>query len=342
VSGEELFKVVNGIANRLLEDVGGSGSRWMDLLETLPTLPVGQYELVIERLSALDADRLSSADREAIWSALRGLLSRHRSFPDAGWALPKERLDSLDVVYRRFEPRESATRVAWLFADSPQLPEGREGDWEAYQRVVESARLEAVRNIYAEAGIGGLTSFIARVERPFELGATLGKSELLEAGEDGVLATHLAADDRAQAAFARGFAAGRVQSRGRAWAEAKLTGVGTAWSPAQHSELLICMPPDGSTWDLAERLGAETERHYWRLVHPVGFNDTDVERVVRKLVEHRRPYSAIGMLGLNVRRVRLPPALVADALERMVATPLLDDPAPDFWSYYLSELRIFS
>jgi hypothetical protein len=109
-----------------------------------------------------------------VWNALRVLISRHRSFPNAGWALPKKRVDCLDDVYRQFEPKEAPSRYDWLFGNRPVLPEGREGDWRAHQEAITNARLDATRLIYMQAGLAGVLDFIGRVERPGEVGATLG------------------------------------------------------------------------------------------------------------------------------------------------------------------------
>jgi hypothetical protein len=194
--------------------------------------------------------------------------------------------------------------------------------------------------VYAEAGLAGLLELAGRVERPGHLGAALGRSELLEDAEDAVLGEHLAAVQPAWTFFARGFVVGRVADRGRSWAEAKLADVAKVWSPEKRAEFLVCLPEDGSTWDLVEAAGVETEREYWRRVTPYGIRDPgDLERAARKLLEYGRPYTAVDLLASNlIPRGVLPPVLIAEALERACQTPTQEDQPLDSFAYHVSEL----
>lgn len=329
VTLEEHLKAVREVVSRMLVDVGKDGPRWQDLIEALPMLPVDQHEAVVERLANVDVEHLPPSDRAVIWNALRKTISHHRSFPDADWALPKERIDRLDEVFGRFEPQEPVARYGWLFSNNPELPEGRQGNWEARQETLANARLVAVRAIYAQSGIAGILEFAGHVKQPGELGLALGQSELAEGEEDELLREYLAADNALRTQFARGFAIGRIRSRGQEWAESKLTNVAKGWSSDQRAELLACLPYDERTWDLAEGSDPETEHRYWCLIPPYGIGDTDVERVVRKLLEHGRPYTAVDLLALHATREQaLPAELIAAALERVLQTSPKDG-SPD-------------
>ena len=320
VTRGEYAKGVAEVVTRMLADVGESGSRWGDLIEALAAVPVDQHETILSRLGDMDADRLEPADRALVWNALRRLISQHRSYSDAGWALPSERVDRLDEVYRRFEPREPVGRFAWLFRDWPELPDVREGDVGGHQEAVAEARLEAVRAVHATTGLEGLLRLATQVEQPGELGATLGGSELFEEEEDDVLRECLTVEDAAVAQFARGFASGRLRSRGREWAEAKLSGLGRAWSSAQRADLLACLPCDRRTVDVVEGSDPETQHRYWRSVNPYWIREAgDVERAARKLLEHDRPYVAVKLLALYARRDKsLPAGLIAETLEAAI------------------------
>lgn len=338
-TGAEYATAIHGIVGRMLADVGESGSRWEDLIESLATLPLDDHSAVAERLSGLNVEHLRSSDRAAIWNALRKLISRHKSFPDAGWALGRDPLDRLDEVLRRFEPRESVDRYGWLFADMPDLSEGRKGDdWKTHQEVVVNAQRDAIRIIHIQSGLAGVLELVKCVERPDTLGRTLGESGLADSEEDNLLGGYLAADDATRAQFARGFVAGRVWSCGREWAQRKLAGVAKEWIPAQVAELLVCMPMDGRTWDLVQAMGQEVEQRYWGSVGPYGIRN-DVERAARKFLEYDYPHTLIELLSLHVGKKQILPAeLIADALERLLKAPLKNNRSFDNFSYHLSEL----
>jgi hypothetical protein len=339
VTQGEYIKAIGEIVTRMLDDAGESGSRWSDLIKALDTLPADQHQYVAERLASIDAERLQPPDRNTVWHSLRELISRHRSFSDTDWALPAERVDRLEEILRRFEPREPPARYGWLFEDFPNLPEGLESDWDAHQEITAKARLDAVNTIYNQAGLEGLLELVGAIAQSGELGATLGRSDLATEDEDHLLREYLAADDPARALFARGFTAGRVSSRGREWAEAKLAEVGKDLSPAQQAQLLSCLPYDARTWGLVEGAGEDTEHQYWRIILPYGIEGDDVERVARKLLENGRPYTAVRLLALHVRRKQTRPAgLVADALERVLQTSPDDDPMSSSFAHDASTL----
>jgi hypothetical protein len=216
---------------------------------------------------------------------------------------------------------------SWLFSDRPELPQGGEQDITAYREAIAQARLAAARSIHAAGGLSELLRFAGHVERPGELGVTLGHSELLVSQEDQVLGEFLGADDSMLAEVAQGFTAGRVSSRGRDWAETKLAGIGGTWSPAQRAELLARLPCDPRTWDLAAGLGGETEQHYWRLVNPYWIADPSAAaRAAGQLLAHGRPHPAVKLLGLHARRrSTVPPRLIAEALESAMRTPPASD-----------------
>lgn len=339
VTQGEYIRAIREIVMRMLDDAGESGPHWSDLIKALHTLPADRHQDVVERLANTDAERLQPSDRNTVWHSLRELISRHRSFSDTDWALPAERVDRLEELLRRFEPREPPARYGWLFEDFPTLPEGLESDWEAHQEVTAKARLDAVNTLYSQAGLEGLLELVGAIAQPGELGATLGRSELATEDEDNLLREYLAADDPARALFARGFTVGRINSRGREWADAKLAGPGKDWSPAQQAQFLFCLPNDARTWNLVEGAGAEAERYYWRAIHPYRIDEDDAERVARKLLEHGRPYTAIRLLALHVRRKQTPPAgLIADALERVLQTSPDDDSMSSSFAHDASTL----
>lgn len=334
VTHAEFVKAVDEIATRLLEDVGESGTRWGELLAALPNLPPTAYEAVVRRLQSLAPDRLPPEDRSTIWDALRQLVARHRSFPDADWALPEEHLKPLVEIMQRWEPAEPTARYAWLFSHAPDLPERLKADW-AYEEAVAHARLQAVRALYQQGGLPRILAILSAVEAPGELGVTLGRSTLAETEEDDLLSTHLAANDPSHAQFARGFAFGRISSHGREWATAKLRQIGQSWGPAQRAELLVCMPTDPDTWDLAASLGQETETCYWRLLPPYGINQTHAAEAVRNFLNHGRPFAAIEVLA---QHDVAPASLAAEALEAALQTSPPNDRPVSSFAHEVSEL----
>lgn len=324
----EYVRSVREVTARIVADAGASGTRWVAIIDALHSLPEDQRGAIVERLRTMDLDQLAAADRSMIWTALRRLISHHRSFPDADWALPAAQVDQLANLYQRFEPTEPIARYSWLFTDWPDLPDGREGDYEERRRAIAHARNVALRATFAKTGVAGLLELVGSAERPYEVGLTLGQSDLVPDEEDRLLQDHLGSDDPARAWFARGFATGRMLTRGREWIEMKYAGVARAWSPAQRAELLHSLPCDRRTWELAESADPDTTHRYWRLANPYAFHAAeDVEWVARRFLEHGRPYAAVDVLAVRENKEQPPSAtLIADALELALRTSPQDDP----------------
>src|SRR5439155_14985997 len=154
--------------------------------------------------------KLEDNHRAAIWDALRKLLSRHRSFPKADWAIPEPHLSKIAELLPRFEPSDSVTRYAWLFTSWPELPEGRQyEDHEAGERAIAEARLKAIQVILASSDVSEVAALAKQVEVPGYVGFTLGRNDLPEAAETSLLSAHLGSTDRDLRNFSRGFVDGR-------------------------------------------------------------------------------------------------------------------------------------
>jgi len=340
VKTTEYLAAIHGTVARTLDHVGIKASRWVDLIEALPNLPAVDHELVVARLSEIEVARLEDPGPGAIWDALRRLIARHRSFADAQWALPPDRVERLAQILPRFEPADAVTRYGWLFGRNPEVAERRDHDWDAHEKAVEDLRMEAIQDVHARGGIAGLEEFAKAVEYPGKVGFTLGRSSLLEDEEAEFLGLRLANDDSSLSLFARSFAGGRYQTRGQKWLEELLDKSGAAWRPAQRGEVLICLPCDGHTWDLAKAAGPEAENHYWNHLTPFFVPaESDVVLAVRKFLQVGRSDAAIGLAARDVRGPRIVPSgFTVEILEEFLKNPPASDIDVPFLAHNVGEL----
>jgi len=340
VAYTEFERAASEIGIRLLEDVGTDGHRWQGLIRRINALPKSQQDAVIERLLNVGVESFDSVDRIAIWDILRKVISSHRRHSDADWALPGEQVDRLECVYQRFEPGDSISVYGWLFSHRPDHWDFEGEDWKSRRGALDEARLNAVRIVYAQGNLSYLLDMADNVEQPGELGATLGRTELLTEEEDDFLRQELNSPDSTRSQLARGFVWGRFRSRGWGWAEEKLSSVAASnWSSAQWAEFLTCLPFEERTWDLVEGLDTETQRLYWHQVRPHYLPSVEeCERAATKLIEHDRPYAAIEILVLRItdQQPSAPSSeVIVTALERAVRT----DPGADIhWESLLYDV----
>ena len=316
VTEAEYWTFVSAIVSRLLEDAGRSGPRWAQVIEAVPNLSPQLRRKVVERLREIAAPSTSEKDRASIWHALRRLVSRHRSYRDAEWALPDTDIDELANLMAPFQPLDPRDRFGWLFGHRPELPQGLSASWDARRAEVGRQRIEALREVHAAGGLKAVFELTRGIKMPLELGRSLGALEMT-ASEEGEVLRHLASPDSALADLARGFAVARVTKRGPGWARERLTTAGAAWSPAQQAECLLALPAEPTTWDLAASLGAEAERRYWTRLLPYGIDEGHAERAMRAFIEHG---NAVAAIHLAADWAAAPGPLLAEALERYLHT----------------------
>ena len=340
VKWSECFEAVEGVLRRMIEDADMIGSRWMDLVDALANLRPESYKAVLERLNALDPDSFADSDRTQIWSALRMLLSRHRSFPNAPWALSPDRLDALETVFARFEPLDVLTRFAWLFSDHVELPDGVDQDWDAKEDAVAAARVAAVEQIFEERGLEGLVAWVLSVERSFWLGEAMAQvSGISDSQVETLLATHLADPETKKTDFAQGFVHGKCRRSGLSWAKTMVLGPGQSWRQEQRGAFLERRRATPALLEIVSALDEPSRRAYWQRMDVSGVEPKDTVSTVRNLLQHQRPFAAIEFLDKNIRRgADVGQALIAETLEAAIETDqVLDEPGQSF-SFYLVHL----
>jgi len=318
----EIWAGTREVVERLLEDVGTDGGRWRDLVEKVDDLPKEQHDAVVEKLLEVDVESFAPEDRLAVRDALRDVISSHRQFPDAAWAMPGEWVNKLQRAYERFEADDPVSRYAWLFTHHPDLLEPSSREASVRREDVEAARLQAAQEVYATGGYELLHDLAASSEVPGELGVTVGKSELLTVEEeDDLLREGLGSSEDLRGYFARGFVVGRFRERGWPWVESKLPEI-LSWSSEQKSDFFFCLPFEGRTWDSLDAMDdEEAQRLYWSRIGVYGLsNAADCTRAVDRFISHGRPHAAVDLISLHLsdEEAAIPPSVMAAALERAV------------------------
>lgn len=335
----EYYNGVCEVVRFLLEEVGTNGTRWRELISNLEDLPADQFERVVQALKALDISSLGERACADVWNALRSVISRHRSYPGAGWALAADKINDLETVYRQFEPQALPLRMAWLFDRRVELLEGRESDWKEHAHVVAEKRQAALCSMVETIGLQALIELVPLVASPWELGVSLGLTGVLDqADEDTLITTYLASSEAHLATFARGFVSGRVRHSEGSWRNEAVSRLWDCLTPAQQAYLLLQFPEDKETFDLAES-SPETEEFFWSLCTPHFVGPGEAERVIRKLLQHGRPFTAIEQLDFLVEgEASLTERFIVEALQLLIRSEPKGDQSSGSFTYHLAQL----
>lgn len=309
------------IVRRMLEDVGVSASRWRTLIAALDDVPAEAHAAILARLSDLASTAIPDELRDAIWNALRELLSRHRSFVDAEWALPAKHVDAIAQVFARFEPSDPVARQRYLFSDHPMLPEGREQEFDEHQQLIATRRVEAAREWYVALEVPEEVVRVgSELARADALGDALAESQVVPALDEPVL-VRLALEhpDARARALGRAYLARLREQRGVDAIPELLREHGADWPAATKAEAFLAMPQNPDTWAAVEALGDDARTHYWQNVTMFRVQDGHGVRAIRELMRHGRPHAAADFASMLVRlRVALPAQDVAEVLSEAV------------------------
>jgi transcriptional regulator with XRE-family HTH domain len=303
-STRTLLREAETLADKLLADIGSDAERWVALVERFPQLPKQHLERAAAELRAR-APSFDHKGRNALWAALRELLSKHREFADADWALPEELLAPLDAVYAAFTPNDRIERVAWLFNEGRgvALPEKLEGGWEAYEATSEVRRREAISELWRDAGSEGIERLAQAVPNPWLVGFALVESDLAPAEKEAVFIRSLQADDDKLEGFARGFVGKRLEidkAAAEDWAYALLDRAAKeSWPRRSILAILIVMPPSRKLWERVEQFGKDISDAYWKQLSPYRVPQTreDIAITIERLMQQNRAADLLSLVS---------------------------------------------
>ena len=171
------------VARLLIECVGGNPARWKALVGILPDLPADRRREAIDLLSEEAETLKQNEDIESLRSEIRTFLHRHRSYPDAKWAVQSDDLDAIDTAYVELQSPDPVEANTWLFAsDWIDLPEGEHNkEYEEQTAKIAEVQLEATKTVYEASGLRALVKLIDTVNAPHTLGraaAVIGNEDM--------------------------------------------------------------------------------------------------------------------------------------------------------------------
>ena len=301
---QDFWRYVGAIEEYLVSGAKDDAQRWAAMMGIVSKLSPGtraqalsalleQSEVLRQQPAALD-----------LWDRLRLELNRHRSFPDAEWAMAAEEVSILADAYDRLAPLDSVSAHAWLFDDRPELPNplpALSTPLEDQDNQLYEAQRDAIRAVYAQ---GGVVS-IARMAEEAALSLTVGHavSGALELDSAISLALpHIGAEAPKLRDFAHGVMAALSFRSGWEPLEPVLDQLkGEGAGPGRVAALYLAGQANMETW---QRLAAEdgaVQEIYWNAVPAFQISREradDLAFAVRRLMEARRSLDLVRFLSV--------------------------------------------
>ena len=291
VTKKEYWQQVSGYAELAVSKAGYDTKKLAELINHLDDLP---KPAVDQLLGVLLSDAISDLDddqRYILWDRLTKLLSKHRQFPDAIWALNEELLSTIEEVAQKLAPSNPLSLNRHLFSNQDYDPFKENTSWQEQRDNLEARRQQALHNIMAEGSIESVIQFAQSVQAPDTVGNALGC--IADSEVDSILLPkYLALDDRKLFLLTKSYVWSRNHAKG--WADGLEK---SDWNTEQIGQFLNALPFTSETWDRVVQWLDKRQNEYWQKtdvrIHQA---DGNLRVAIEKLLEYKRPKAAIQCL----------------------------------------------
>lgn len=269
------------------------------LIDHIDELPRTSFNLLLEILASEKVIEQPEEERFFIWNKLMNLISKHRSFSEAEWALDDELIKLLEKVTTNMIPKNPILLHQRLFGEyDPDLYDDLE-NWEENSKQLEVKRQQAIIQILELTDIYGVIEFSYKVQSPYYVGISLG-AVASENNDEILLSNYLESEEEKHISLMRGYIWSRYASNGWSWVDHLYK---ANWSVEKINQFLCYLPFSNETWDRAAKWLMENEYEYWTKtdVNPHQ-KECDLTFAINKLIEYGRPFAAIYCLNVVQHR----------------------------------------
>ncbi len=293
VTDREYRQQVSAYVDLAINEAKKDTTKLADIIGLLENLPQSAQEQLLDYLESDSILAMPESERLRIWNKLVDLVTKHKKFAGAEWAMKPERVERIAAVADRLAPNAPFFRHQRLFGERDFDLYDEKGNYEEQRRKLEKRRQEAVAEVASSGGTDAVLAFAKVVQAPLRVGIAYGVVAPADV-DNVVLPKLLESEEKSLAQFVGGFVWGRFRSRGWEWVDSLDT---SWWAAAQVGQFLSYLPFTKETWQRANSLLGEDQSAYWSrtAVNPYGVN-TGLEFAVTQLIEHGRPVAAIRCL----------------------------------------------
>ena len=290
VTDREYWKQVT-LYSEMMIDAGKTNSdNLAELIDHVEHMPGKAQDQLLTHLGSNDVDRMPEVDKLKLWTKLVDIVTKHRKYSDAEWAMKSVQVDRIALLAEGLRPEAPALRHKRLFSENDFDLYEEKGSYEEQRNRLEISRQEAVKEIAAEGGLDALLAFAAEVHSSWRVGIALGA--VASADDDArILPNLLEIPKEKLSQFTAGFVWGRYYSEGWGWVDGMTT---TNWTSTQIGQWLALLPFVPGVWSRCQQLLGADDASYWSKtsVNPYDADD-GLEFAVDKLIQHDRPNAAL-------------------------------------------------
>ena len=227
--------------------------------------------------------------------------SRHRN-------LGKTIRDRAGEAYESLRPDDPVIRNGWLFAKSwveASVEEIEDGDldFEKREERIDSLRLKAMTEIWAERGFEGVRDLLASSDAAGTVGhyaaaCVTGLNQWID-----FIRRCFSLDGNLRGK-AEGCLQGFLGTIGEDSRPEVLQGAAEGMSPGERTRLFVCAPFQAGTWRLLDDYDEDIRAGYWKAVLPSwGHTPAELAELIDRLLEVRRPRAAFNAVHMDFKDI---------------------------------------
>ena len=316
---KEIWDTHSAVIEMLITIFDNDEDKFSQLIKETPLLSHADRKRVLDWADEVYPN--IQHEKNIAWETIRGILSDHRSCPDAGWALPETELVCFERLYNKLQPADIIHKYLWLFNEQwPQLPEGLRYDSENYeqqQKKVDDTRRVAVEEWLKKLNLETVIGLRNKVQDRRTFGRIL--AQVVTTKGDILLVCQCLGDTPEQMPFVHGFIYEKFVANDFNWIKALFGELqGEVFDKKSLSNVLIPLTQNQQLWDFVASLDGEIQDEYWQNIQPHFPHLTDDEKVygIKMLLGYKRFFSTIANAWLfpNV----IPSELLVEMLKRIL------------------------
>lgn len=288
-----------------IDEVGLIADRWSALIEALPNLQSAPFDEVAGRLDEV-LNTAEGETRTLIWKALHSVVKRHKKYSSFDWAMPKERVERLVLLVDKHMPATLVESFSWLFDDWYPPVEGIDEEDADPVKVVDDARLGALKSIHASMGVQGFLELMSRAKVARLVIYTARGLELPYDQLSELFASLLSSSVQELELAAGSVMADGVARYGRRWEEeARKALHNSVLSTDSVARVLESLPELMQNWHYIASFGEEIEQAYWaqKTPYPITASLEELLFAVEKYRAVERPTAALSAVSRRLSEI---------------------------------------
>ncbi len=292
VTNQDYREQVTAYADLAISQAKQDRLKLATLINHFNNLPLPARENLLSYLGSEEVASWSLEERLPIWNELIELVSRHRKFANAKWAMTSDEVNGIAAIADRVEPESPAYKYRRLFTARDFDLYEETGNYVQQVEKLFERRKVAVQEVHSHGGAQAVLRFAEAVDSPGQVGFVFGS--FAPAHEEGEILPALFESELGHATqFAGGFVLGRFRAQGWEWVD-KLDM--SRWSSDQKASLLAYLPFTSETWSRARQFLGDQEGIFWSKTHANPYDaGQELPEAVDKLLENHRIHAAIGV-----------------------------------------------